>query len=423
MNTGVASRVRRFLRTTMRAALARARNQLPVQPEFQLMPCSGIARFNVDVSRDCAAGATLVVHAAGRRSDPIAVPPEGGPVSVGVQTHLLPDGANRLVVTLEADGAPVQSGSIDIVVSNPGPVAAQVRESLARRGANLGFGGACDASLYPYGDPQTTAWFDRPDALDEIARRERAGALNAVDAALLRHFVEHGYVVLENLIDEALIDAVNRDIDAAVRGGYQGYVYGTSQRIEHLHLQAPHVRRLWLDERYLRVVDLIFGVRARPCQTLAFVFGSQQDPHQDTIHLTPFPAGYMCGTWIALQDVVPDSGELVVYPGSHREPRLRLREAGCGKVRGGDWSEFGAKVVPQWTQMSARYAPLVYRPRKGTVLIWHENLLHGGSLRRDPSLERRALVVHSFAEGAVVYYDSTGLVGGTTDPVAARALT
>jgi ectoine hydroxylase-related dioxygenase (phytanoyl-CoA dioxygenase family) len=52
---------------------------------------------------------------------------------------------------------------------------------------------------------------------------------------------------------------------------------------------------------------------------LTYVFGSQQEAHQDTIHLTPFPAGYMCGTWIALQDVVPDSGELIVYPGNHRE--------------------------------------------------------------------------------------------------------
>lgn len=421
MTDGLASRMRFFLTNFLRAALARARNRLPVHPEFPVMPYSGIARFCVDVSRDHAAGASLLVRGAGRRSDPIAVPPEGGAVSVGVQTHMLPDGASRLVFALEAGGKVVQSGTIDIQVSNPGPVAAQVRESLARRNASLGFGGACDASLYPYAGPENAVWFDRPDALDEIARREHAGELDAADATTLRHFVEHGYVILENLIDDELIDAVNRDIDEAVRGGYQGYVYGTSQRIEHLHLRAPHVRRLWLDERYLRVVDLIFGVRARPCQTLVFVFGSQQDPHQDTIHLTPFPAGYMCGTWIALQDVVPDSGELVVYPGSHREPRLRLHEMGCAKVRGGDWSEFGAKVVPQWTRMSARHTPLVYRPRKGTVLIWHENLLHGGSLRRDPSLERRALVIHSFAEGAVVYYDSTGLVGGTTDPAAARA--
>jgi hypothetical protein len=95
---------------------------------------------------------------------------------------------------------------------------------------------------------------------------------------------------------------------------------------------------------------------------------------------------------------------------------IRMHTPGCAKVRGGNWAEFGAKVVPLWTRMAERYTPMVYRPRKGTVLIWHENLLHGGSVRRDQSRERRSLVVHSFAEGAIVYYDSTGLVGRTVDP-------
>lgn len=410
-----------FLRRKARAVQARALGQLPVEHEFEVSPYDGIARFRVNVSAGHAAqGASIVVRTGTRRAEPITVPGGGGSVLVGVQTHLLADGGNRLEFELQVGSSPVQSTALDIVVSNPGPLAATVRRSLEQRGASLAFAGDCDASLYPYDDPSTVAWFDRPDAAQEVARRQREGSLSDDDAAHLRHFVEHGYILLEGLLDDALLDAVNREIDQAIRDGYQGYAYGSSQRIEHLHQHYPNVRRLWLDERHLRVVDLIFGVRARPCQTLTYVFGSQQDPHQDTIHLTPFPAGYMCGTWIALQDVVADSGELVVYPGSHREPRVRMGEAGCAKVRNGDWSEFGAKIVPLWTRMSERYAPMVYRPRKGTVLIWHENLLHGGSVRRDQALERRSLVIHSFAEGAVVYYDSTGMVGRTTDPVAAR---
>jgi hypothetical protein len=409
-----------FFGRRLRRAVARVRKDLPVELE-STQPCGGIARFRVHVSAaHAAAGATIVVHAGRRRGDPIAIPRSGGRIPVGVQTHLLPDGQQRLMFELQMAGVPVQTASAEITVSNPGPIADQVRASLLRRGTSLSFGGDCDASLYPYDDPRTSAWFDRPDALAQIARREREGGLCAVDAALLRHFVEYGYVTLEGLLDDALLGAVNREIDQAIRDGYQDYVYGSSQRLEHLHLRAPNIRRLWLDQHHLRVVDLIFGVRARPCQTLTYVFGSQQDPHQDTIHLTPFPAGYMCGTWIALQDVTPDSGELVVYPGSHREPRVRMYESGCAKVRDGDWSEFGAKVVPHWARISELHPPLVYRPRRGTVLIWHENLLHGGSPRGNPNLERRSLVIHSFAEGAAVYYDSTGRVGSTIDPVAAR---
>jgi len=45
------------------------------------------------------------------------------------------------------------------------------------------------------------------------------------------------------------------------------------------------------------------------------------------------------------------------------------------------------------------------------VLVWHENLLHGGSVRRDTSLSRRSIVSHYFADGAIAFYDSTGLPG------------
>jgi hypothetical protein len=39
------------------------------------------------------------------------------------------------------------------------------------------------------------------------------------------------------------------------------------------------------------------------------------------------------------------------------------------------------------------------------VLIWHANLLHGGSARRDMQLSRRAAVCHFFVKGTFVYHD------------------
>lgn len=132
----------------------------------------------------------------------------------------------------------------------------------------------------------------------------------------------------------------------------------------------------------------------------------------DTIHLTPFPAGYMCGVWISLEDVQPNSGELEVYKGSHRRPRVYMHDMGCAKVKG-EWSEFGNKVVFVWRRIiqAGNFERVVYRPRKGTVLIWHENLMHGGSIRIDKSLSRRSIVTHNFADGSIAFYDSIGTVG------------
>jgi hypothetical protein len=38
--------------------------------------------------------------------------------------------------------------------------------------------------------------------------------------------------------------------------------------------------------------------------------------------------------------------------------------------------------------------------------------MHAGSVRTDLAKSRRSIVGHYFADGAVVYYDSSGLAGG-----------
>jgi hypothetical protein len=385
--------------------------------EWHRPVASGLVKLHVEI--DCAAtsrdGARLRLGAVGHGEIVEDVTP--GPLPrrlwIAVHTHLLDDGEHPLALTLESrDGVTLASSTFALRVKNDSTLAARVRESLTRSRTPL-FAGCLDARLYDFADEALRPWFDRPDADEHVARLLRAGEIDEPLAAALRQFVRDGYLEQEGLIDDARLDAVNREIDAAIAAGYQGYVPGSSQRLQHLHAGHPAIRALWLDERYLRLVDLIFGVPARPCQTLTYVFGSEQNPHQDTIHLTPFPAGYMCGAWIALEDVQPDSGELMIYPGSHRLPRLYMKDLGCAKVRDEAWLEFGNTVEPAWRRLLDEHslAPVAYRPKRGTVLIWHENLMHGGGRRRNRSLSRRSIVIHSFADGAVVFYDSTGDVG------------
>ena len=54
--------------------------------------------------------------------------------------------------------------------------------------------------------------------------------------------------------------------------------------------------------------------------------GSQQGAHSDSIHMTTYPIGYLSAAWIAFEDIHPDSGPQLFYPGSHR---LEGRENGA----------------------------------------------------------------------------------------------
>ena len=271
---------------------------------------AGISRSVLRISDKALPGAKLRVAVRGRENDALVVSPvePGQFVKANIHFMLLPAGQHAVVYELtEANGA-VSTLERELDVGPLSQLGEETAELLRKSNVPLVFEGECDSSYYPYSKHQ--AWFDRPDAEEHIAGLLQCGEIDAHDAEQLRHFVAHGYLVLEGLIDDELVDAVNTEIDEAVAQSYQGYKYGTSQRIELLHQHYPNVRKLWLDERHRRFANILFSAKARPCQTLTYVFGSQQDAHQDLVHLTPFPAGYMCGTWIALQDVVEDSGEL-----------------------------------------------------------------------------------------------------------------
>ncbi len=340
-----------------------------------------------------------------------AVPKSDGRVHVNFHTHLLADGEHTFGLQL-TQGGRRWTARARYRVCNDGGVAGQVRAALRAHGVPLVFQGDCDASHYAAAQAGLVHWVDAPDAEARIAAKAADGTVTANEAELLRRFVRDGFVILDAPLPEPMVERANAALDQAIAQGYQGYRYGDSTRLEQMHVHFPAIRDIWLYPPVHRFLSLVFEAPSRPCQSLVYVFGSQQDAHQDTIHLTPFPAGMMCGVWIALEDVRPGSGELVVYPGSHRLPRVYMHQVGCAKVEG-DWSEFGAKVVGRWAGLlrESGIEPVPYLARRGQILVWHENLMHAGSVRRDPSLSRRSVVTHNFAEGAIAYYDSSGDVG------------
>jgi ectoine hydroxylase-related dioxygenase (phytanoyl-CoA dioxygenase family) len=344
----------------------------------------------------------------------VALEPEPKRGWFALHGHLLPNGPVRLRLELvDPQGGKLAEKRVTVQVRNQGPLAEATRESLVRSGAPLCVE-VCDAALYDYADDSLKAWFDRPPEAVEahLAGLSARGEASEAEIAALRQFAEDGYLALPDVLDEDLLARLNAALDDAVAKKVEGYEWGASQRLHNLHEQYPAIRELWLHPKVLRLLNLIFEGPARPCQSLTYVFGSEQQYHQDTIHLTPFPAGRMCGVWSALEDIQPQSGELIVYPGSHRLPRVYMKDAGAAKVDG-DWTEFGDKVAPMWKAAldAGGFKREVYRPKAGSILIWHENLMHAGMVRRERSKSRRSIVGHYFAEGAVVYFDSSGIPG------------
>ncbi|HEY8971287.1 MAG TPA: phytanoyl-CoA dioxygenase family protein, partial [Puia sp.] len=121
------------------------------------------------------------------------------------------------------------------------------------------------------------------------------------------------------------------------------------------------------------------------------------------------PLGYLIAVWIALEDTSPDNGPLFYYPGSHRLPYLLNSDFNEGETSlllgNKDYIDYEDRIEEQIKQQSLQ--PEVFLAKKGDILIWHANLIHGGMPVKDHSLTRRSMVIHYYAKDVIKYHEIT----------------
>ena len=154
----------------------------------------------------------------------------------------------------------------------------------------------------------------------------------------------------------------------------------------------------------INLLSKLWGRRAFPFQTLTFPVGTQQHVHTDSVHFSSIPERFMCGVWVALEDIGAGAGPLCYYPGSHKWPIISNTMIG----RRGWQSDLQSAQDPYlgaWDALVAEYQPPLetFLARKGQALIWCANLLHGGSPQTDPTRTRWSQVTHYFFEDCVYY--------------------
>jgi hypothetical protein len=164
------------------------------------------------------------------------------------------------------------------------------------------------------------------------------------------------------------------------------------------------VRAIACNEQVMSLLSRIYGRRAFPFQTLNFPVGTQQPFHSDSVHFSSTPERFMCGVWLALEDIDPASGPLIYYPGSHRWPILYNDMLG---LRVGDARPARAQTAYEeiWTAMveASGVQPQTFCPRKGQALIWAANLLHGGSRQASADHSRWSQVTHYYFADCAYY--------------------
>lgn len=264
----------------------------------------------------------------------------------------------------------------------------------------------------------------------------------ALSKEQLKKYERDGYVIVDfgfsqEMIDDIVAGMVKHSAFDCMRDEQGQYKFGA--RVQDAWRTHESVRQLATHPTVLETLHTLYARKPQPFQTLNFPIGTQQPTHSDTIHFNSMPSGYMCGIWVALEDIDENNGPLKYFPGSHKLPEVTMEDVEAGAVVGGvsrsfkqkffdslrqiltsrkeginmsgmtmdamtggknyqDYEAFIADMVAK-AQMRSEFGLL----KKGQALIWAANLLHGGSPHHDRSRTRFSQVTHYYFEGCKYY--------------------
>lgn len=251
---------------------------------------------------------------------------------------------------------------------------------------------------------------------NDLDREKKAQSPKAISEIL-----DNGYAVIKDsvpldLVDEFLLDYKN--LKNTVIDGYkkdlddEDCIEGKYRRLVNLHLKVPSLRPLFSRNKALATTDYFFQEATTLYTSLYFEIGSSQDLHRDTPYFWTNPGYAYFGVWLALEDVGPENGALEVISGSHKIiDSIDFRNE-IGKIELDKFNTINPNSPELWTA----YQKIVYEKciesglkkevvsmKKGETLIWHPQLMHGGSRIINPSRSRNSFVMHVTPKSFMVY--------------------
>lgn len=218
---------------------------------------------------------------------------------------------------------------------------------------------------------------------------------------------DNGYVVLRDFLNAEQVQQVNDEVERLLVNKEIEAKYGGTKIMFSFRI-SDIIKNIGEDEQLKNILHLLLNRKVDLFQSINFIPPSRQRTHSDSIHMSTYPYGGMVAVWIALEDVTVDQGPLHYYPGSHKLPYVMNKDYNnhgnaltLGKKTYKDYEDHIAKLIEE-KQLEKK----VFLAKKGDLLIWHANLLHGGE-PAEPNVTRKSLVFHYYAKDVICYHEVT----------------
>ena len=238
-------------------------------------------------------------------------------------------------------------------------------------------------------------WFE----FDDYRTRECYRAMSPPEQQWVDRYRTEGYLTLDDAgVDAGTLDAVVAGLSGRYTHSATGY--SSPGRKQDAWRTTPAVSRIATSPTVLEVLRTVYQKPPVPFQTLNFERGTEQRAHSDTIHFNSLPFGFMCGVWVALEDIDASNGPLLYYPGSQRLPVFHMDELGLRSEKS-EYQKYEDRIAQ--ILVDRGFQPQRALLKRGQALIWSANIFHGGSKVLNSARTRLSQVTHYYFPGCIYY--------------------
>ncbi|WP_152286389.1 phytanoyl-CoA dioxygenase family protein [Flavicella marina] len=249
--------------------------------------------------------------------------------------------------------------------------------------------------------------YDKKDSKEFLPENADFLALEKKIQDALLDWSTNGYSVISNFFSEKEVDSINFEIDDLISSGvlkprYNGKKYMFANRF------SEKINEI-ANGKMKRILEVLLSREVELFQTINFNTGSEQRTHSDSVHMTTFPKGNLIATWVALEDVTIDDGPLHYYPGSHKLPYIMNEDYdnSGSKFKLGKKSYHAYEDKVEEVLFRSKLKKKTFLAKKGDMLIWHGNLMHGGNKVNIEGNTRKSMVFHYYAKDVICYHEIT----------------
>ena len=258
---------------------------------------------------------------------------------------------------------------------------------------------------FPEDSLEDHPWLDIEDSEQVFPVNPTYRGLSTEYQKALLKWTNEGYALINNFYTDENVETINQLLQKLLNE--KKLPIKDNRKIMHSVRISKEMRNLVNTPELTRILKLLMGREVDLFQSVNFLKGSEDPTHSDFIHMSTYPYGYLIAVWIALEEITLENGPLYYYPKSHKLPYTMNKDFQHG---GNSWftgKNYKKRYAEKINNIIAEknFEKRVFTAAKGDVLIWHANLLHGGSPILDNSITRKSMVMHYFGKDVIRYHE------------------